>query len=212
MPRVQALVRSRHPTLPNAPSHSRLKWSVSSDRIASHAGPLPIIETARGITAAARGLTTPNREPAFAPRPTGLAMPASTATTSPLSPPPSRCRTRSPRYGREAPLEACGLVWDVAAELSSPERPSNPATAYGVLEASRRTAGFAWCPRNASGQGGNTPVSGRARRRPWRPRWAKTRRPGCKKGRGKLAPRRDATRSNAPQSAVACCPYSGSEE
>jgi hypothetical protein len=43
-------------------------------------------------------------------------------------------------------------------------------------------------------------------------RRAKTCLPRCKKGRGKLAPRRDATRSHAPQSAVACCPYSGSEE
>jgi len=33
----------------------------------------------------------------------------------------------------------------------------------------------------------------------------------AKKGRRKLAPRRDATRSHATLTAVACCPYSGSE-
>jgi hypothetical protein len=38
-----------------------------------------------------------------------------------------------------------------------------------------------------------------------------TRRPRCKKGRGKLVAWRDATRSHAPQSAVTCCPYGGSE-
>ena len=41
--------------------------------------------------------------------------------------------------------------------------------------------------------------------------WAKTCRPRCKKGRGKLTPQRDATRSHAPQAAVAYCPYSGSD-
>jgi hypothetical protein len=43
------------------------------------------------------------------------------------------------------------------------------------------------------------------------PAAASSRRPRCKKGRGKLAPPRDATRSHAPQATVGCCPYSGSE-
>jgi hypothetical protein len=45
-----------------------------------------------------------------------------------------------------------------------------------------------------------------------RPDWVTSGLPRCKKDRSKLAPQQDATRSNAPQSAVACFSYGGSEE
>src|SRR5271168_560050 len=62
-------------------------------------------------------------------------------------------------------------------------------------------------------QGGRTtPITGRQLGRLPSRLWATSRLPHCKIGRRRLAPRRDATRSHAPQSAVACCPYSGSED